>query len=294
MDVFKTRVGDWHSIPISNENFAKYTGMREPYVHEHDCEQGHGRDGLRSYFAVCPECDNPIQLIGLYANQEDSKNEPYGRHVKHSIRYLARYDEDEYYACPYADPRYHRNPGRRPANSPKGAALRALMRDRFDLIVWDWEHSTGIHMSVDYATRMLDGWRANDGWRYYAATWSNLPWMLFFGAPAQTLVGRWIRKDSDLRRKLEALDCVRLEDVSPWYMRVTKASRAYVDLSFMLWKRRITVEDEHAYETYRLRVLLDGKPVGEDLTVHADASYLNDAPRRRNQRMLEESESVLG
>lgn len=28
--------------------------------------------GVKSFYAVCPECDNPIQLIGLLRRQQDS------------------------------------------------------------------------------------------------------------------------------------------------------------------------------------------------------------------------------
>lgn len=287
MDVFKTHVRELLAIPISDENFGQYTGLRPPFVSVH-------ADNKRTFLAICPECDNPIQLVGLFRNQEDAAGRPYGRHVRHSVPNLARYDEDEYLACPYADPRYRKDDGRRPVNSPKGAMLRTLMRDRFDLIVADWERSAGIHMSVDYARRMLEGWKVNSGWLYYVANMHNLPWMLFFAAPAQPLVGRWIRKGSGLQRKLETLDRVRLDDVAPWYVQVSRVGNTYLDLSFLLWHRRIVIRDEHAEETFLLRILLDGKPVGRDLLVHADGRYLEGAHSRRGQRLLAVADEVLG
>lgn len=34
-----------------------------------------------SYYAVCPLCDNPIQIVGLFRRQEESRaRRPYGRH----------------------------------------------------------------------------------------------------------------------------------------------------------------------------------------------------------------------
>lgn len=169
MDVFKTHVGGWGAMPISEENFARYTNLRALYV----LEQANRRN---SFFAVCPECDNPIQLIGLYTNQEDSHGWPYGRHVRHSIPRLARYVEEEYLACPYADPRYRRDEGRRLVTSRVGLALRDLMRDRFDLIADDWERSTGLHLGVKYAAKMLGKWKDNQGWLFFMATRRNLPW----------------------------------------------------------------------------------------------------------------------
>lgn len=57
MDVFKTHVGEGKALMINEENFYLATRERKPYV----VDSG----GVKSFYAVCPECDNPIQLIGL-------------------------------------------------------------------------------------------------------------------------------------------------------------------------------------------------------------------------------------
>lgn len=59
MDVFKTLVGEGKALMINEENFYLATRERKPYVVD--------RDGVKSLYAVCPECDNPIQLIGSAA-----------------------------------------------------------------------------------------------------------------------------------------------------------------------------------------------------------------------------------
>ena len=56
MDVFKTHVGEGKALMINEENFYLATRERKPYV----VDSG----GVKSFYAVCPECDNPIQLIG--------------------------------------------------------------------------------------------------------------------------------------------------------------------------------------------------------------------------------------
>lgn len=78
MDVFKTLVGEGKALMINEENFYLATRERKPYVVD--------RDGVKSFYAVCPECDNPIQLIGLLRRQQDSlPRRPYGRHVGHDV-----------------------------------------------------------------------------------------------------------------------------------------------------------------------------------------------------------------
>lgn len=64
MDVFKIHVGEGRAIAISRENYFMETKGMEPYVVE--------RDGHRTFYAVCPECDNPIQLIGLNRRELDA------------------------------------------------------------------------------------------------------------------------------------------------------------------------------------------------------------------------------
>ena len=62
------------ALMINEENFYLATRERKPYV----VDSG----GVKSFYAVCPECDNPIQLIGLLRRQQDSlPHRPYGRHI---------------------------------------------------------------------------------------------------------------------------------------------------------------------------------------------------------------------
>ena len=73
MDVFKAWPGRAESIVISQESYMRCTGGVAPWR----------RDGDKgpSYYAVCPLCDNPIQIVGLFRRQEESRaRRPYGRH----------------------------------------------------------------------------------------------------------------------------------------------------------------------------------------------------------------------
>ena len=92
MDKFKVKTGSAQVLPINNENYIKTTGKNTPY-----CRQD--RKGHQSLYAVCPACDNPIQIIGLFKGEK-----PYGRHYKGSIPGLAKYNADNYFNCPYSHP----------------------------------------------------------------------------------------------------------------------------------------------------------------------------------------------
>ncbi|MCS5465580.1 hypothetical protein NWO25_19660 [Enterococcus lactis] len=61
---------------------------------------------MDSYYAICPECDNPIQIIGLYKETQESGRKPYGKHHKGTIPYLAKYSEEDYLECPFSNSKW--------------------------------------------------------------------------------------------------------------------------------------------------------------------------------------------
>ncbi|MDM9604560.1 hypothetical protein QU617_00170 [Pseudomonas guariconensis] len=59
MDVYKLRIEDTESKIIDKEGFEAETFRRDPWYQP-------GSAGKLAQFAVCPACDNPVQLVGLY------------------------------------------------------------------------------------------------------------------------------------------------------------------------------------------------------------------------------------
>ena len=167
MDVFKTHVGEGRAIAISRENYFMETKGMEPYVVE--------RDGHRTCYAVCPECDNPIQLIGLNRRELDAGHRrPYGKHVRHDVPGVAAYDETAYLECSYSNPGYHRDPGsRRPPSNPTALALYRIMRDRFDRVEYAWRRASGIRLGIKSLRRALTLWRNDKAWLNYDCLSSN-------------------------------------------------------------------------------------------------------------------------
>jgi hypothetical protein len=58
MDVYKLRIEDTESKTIDKDRFESETFRREPWYQP-------GSAGKLAQFAVCPACDNPVQLVGL-------------------------------------------------------------------------------------------------------------------------------------------------------------------------------------------------------------------------------------
>ncbi len=83
MDQFKLKVGVAPAYQITRKNFEEQTLKKTPYVQKE-------RNRISNY-AVCPKCDNPIQIVGLQKNTSEAGRKPYGRHNKGSIANLATY-----------------------------------------------------------------------------------------------------------------------------------------------------------------------------------------------------------
>ena len=165
MDVFRTgRRG--RVVPLTEENYRRETNRKAPFVQM--------RGGHPSYFAVCPACGNPILICNLFKRTDGSRSANlYGRHYSASVPGVADYDETAYMFCPLS--RNHSDPGntRRTPTDKAGRELYALMRDQFDRYVYIWEKTTGLHVGRGYARELLSMWRADEGWRYYRASYFN-------------------------------------------------------------------------------------------------------------------------
>ena len=184
-----------------------------------------------------------------------------------------------YLHCPYADPNHRTDTrARRHPKDPTGRALYGLMRGEFDRVTLAWERFSGIHLGPGAARDMLRRWRDDRGWRYYDATYGNLPQMLFFAAGGQNLVKRYIVPGSPLHERLKGVPRVRLAPTRSRYVQVDKAGPGFLTLDFLLYARRIEWDGQHMNETFRLRGLLgrdDGQQAFDDLTLDVDQDWLS-------------------
>ena len=291
MDVFKTHVGEGKALMINEENFYLATRERKPYV----VDSG----GVKSFYAVCPECDNPIQLIGLLRRQQDSlPHRPYGRHIGHDVPGVAVYDEDAYLSCPFSDPGYWRTDRKRKPSNPTGQALYRIMRDRFDRVEYAWRRASGIRLGIKRLRRALTLWRNDKAWLNYDSTYCNLPQMLFMGSPEQDLYGQCVSKDGPVAAALSTLDDIRLEpvDFSEEYVRVS--TTRFTNVTFTLGPPSKRKNGEHMVEYFPLCLLHEGRQIGGFIQVRTDPEWfsriLNMPDWHENHRLSAMAADVLG
>lgn len=254
MDVFKLKPYIHQSIAISDENFALYTNKKPPYYQM--------IRGKQKYFAVCPVCNNPITIIGLYKNEEGESRKPFGKHYPASIRNLAEYDEEEYYNCPYHNAGYIGVRKRRPADSKTGNSIYRYLMDNYDEIIRYLEKRLEIHISYSFGEKLKNSFIENKGWEYYDCTYQNLPFMLLYAEPAFTLVKRKIEKNGDVYNAIEkTCNSVRFENDDGQYVQIVPKENQWVDLSAYVAVHKRKVEDERLTESFRLVITYNDQKI---------------------------------
>ena len=102
-------------------------------------------------FAVCPACDNPIQIIGLYRLPK-SASRRYGRHTGESV----------------------------PRLDDQARKILQLLIDHFDHVVYVLGIQTRIWLTRKRLEDMLDTYRQMKGFMYMGATLINVPWIFAY------------------------------------------------------------------------------------------------------------------
>lgn len=250
MNVYKTKVGQTTRTKISVKNFERDTLREAPYYQA-------GKPGKEpSYFVVCPACENPIQLLGLYKELPHTPN-PYGKHYSKSVPYLAEYDHESYEFCPYSNP--DRNPdrdGRRTPGSKIAISILNMLINHFDQVIYMIEESTGIKIGNGLAERMLNSYRDHQGHLYKAATLLNIPWIFAYMANAKSITRQRIHNNPALLEALrEHLPNAQIDvDGSQKGVLKPKNDKDFLDINVSYIHHSITSIDKVITETMKMVV----------------------------------------
>ncbi|QTR51593.1 hypothetical protein [Candidatus Thiothrix anitrata] len=188
---FKVSTGDTEAHPINRETVEYLLAGQFPWF------QRNPERRVDQYFAVCPWCNNPVQLKGLYRKQDNSPH-PYGSHTGKPINGFFHFNAVDMLFCPYKLKQHsHKKNDRR----AMGEIARRLIKqavEEFDRIVLLLRDDFGFPFSNKFAEKMLDGWFSSEGYLYTGAHLRNLPWMIAYFGPTESLYGQYIGKNSEL------------------------------------------------------------------------------------------------
>lgn len=220
-----------------------------------------------SYYAVCPECENPIQLIGLFKDTKEAKRRPYGRHHGASIPNLAEYDEQDYIDCRLSDPNWTAADGKRNPTSRVAVNTLAIVREQFDRVIYILNKQTGLSIRYNLAKKMLMAYISDEGWLFRYATMNNIPWIFAQCSPSIPLFGQLIKKDSELHKNIkENCSTVRFEEEGS-YVRIKQAENQYVNLYCLFLNHETHLSDDHLIETIEFWVYEEIGKTREPVTI---------------------------
>ena len=213
MKRFKLKKGEAAVYPVtSKEAFEQLTGRERPYVVKDKTEN-------QKAFGLCPACENPVQLIGLYKRIRNDAMQPYAKHYRwtgkprpglpsgmtivkvygkpetpstsgtreRSSQYhnrdaeIAKHNEYTYKFCPYASHIYTSQTYETKTEvSELEYNIYCILRENFDAAVYLMQQISGLYLSKAEIQDLLRDYIVNDGHLYYGATIYNLPWMLLY------------------------------------------------------------------------------------------------------------------
>lgn len=298
MRYFKLRQGCSPVYEIDKKVFEEKTKMQKPYYNKNASNEN-------VQYAICPGCDNPIQIIGLYKHLENT-NRPYGKHHMQSVPYLAGYNQQAYTYCAYASHRIKvSKTDRKPKVTGFERQIYNLMREQFDRIVYIWSSAIDIWITQKEATERLKTYVASQFWLYPWSTLNNLPWMFGYLHHAESLYNKLIRKDSELYRAIleKCPNAQYIED--PYmrsYVRLRNKEGKYLNLKYCVIHHEMNVVDHENVETLQMIVFevqgqqeieIFRKELRVDEEYFLNLIHLPKEREHRNQKLLEIAASQM-
>lgn len=181
MNVFALIDSPEEPIPLTEDIYYSRTHRKWPYV------QAVG-ERLNTY-AVCPSCQNPIQLINRTATETRSGSF-YARHHKGEVSGVAKYNERAYELCDLANPaRMDERKRRAPSQQGKSDEIKEALINAFDLVVSVLAAATGVKLTDGVLEEMLSDFSRNKGYEYSAINLYNLPYAFAYMTESKDLYG---------------------------------------------------------------------------------------------------------
>lgn len=293
---FKVTQGAAEVHDLTKEIYEKAVANKEKYSEK-------GKDDEQRFFAICPACDNPIQIIGLYKKLKNT-DRPYGRHYNRDTK-IAPHDEQAYQFCPYATRAYGKvTPDmRRKKLTDFERSIYYCVRDNFDLAIYIMKQDTGIFITESMAKNILREYLCARGYMYYWATLYNIPWMLMYFTRNRHCFGLLVRNNSELHQYLSTRQDVELESKENSNYALVKNKGQFLNLGYATILHDRKVINDEVRETIQL-IVSDEKKDGTPRILKYIPMEINEyrfmnltqspeAQKYRNQRLLDYAKELM-
>lgn len=173
-------------LDLTEDRYNQVTRREHPYVRN-------GSDGKPRHYALCPECQNPIQLVNRSVPSTESVT-LYAKHIKINLPGLADYNQVDYDDCQLANP-HHLDAKTRRKPGKKTNKIKETFTRYIDLIVNYAESITGIKFSDVIIEKMISDFCKSKGYEYRAVSEHNIPLAFLYMTEAKRLFGCNVSKE---------------------------------------------------------------------------------------------------
>ncbi|BDU19610.1 hypothetical protein [Dyella sp. GSA-30] len=208
MNIFKLRQGEHHSVTLTASNFHTETGKKAPWFQR--------RGDKMMHYAVCPECDNPMNIVNLDVDRKvDLGERPlplYAKHAISSVEGIGEYDREAYEDCSLRDPSsFNGKSSKRKPGKVANGIVQALI-DRADAVHFFIERFLGLDITDALFESLLREFHKQDGQLYRAASTSNLPYALLYMGGNQSTYGCRAKQGSPFYEALAHSSYFKIKD----------------------------------------------------------------------------------
>lgn len=193
MDIFKLRQGDQGHFHISEEVYFTQTQRRLPYSTK-------ARSGEPLYLAVCPDCENPIEIREIDRIRGDNARhpkEPFGKHYIYIVQGLVDViDNARYQNCSLRGEVSIGNVEHR-LNDKFNHEILQLLIAHASVIRRLLAKITGIKIGPKLFEHLIFKFVSEQRFKCKGVIPSNLPFAIIYWAESQNLFSQYI-EDTDL------------------------------------------------------------------------------------------------
>lgn len=271
MNIYKLDVTERNWWSLDKDDYEQRTARRPPWYKVSD-------EGKPLYFAVCPACNNPIQITGLY-KLPSNITAPYAKHYSKPVPRVGIYDRDAYNWCPYSE-HSKKNSGTKNKRS-EGLLSRQILELlilHFDKIIWMLSNVTGISINEKLAVEMLHQYRKEEGWLYSHATLMNVPWIFAYMTDHQDILFKKI-KDPVLHQSITSKSDGKIHTKENGVIIKNPSCKNYLDIGIYYTNHSISLSGHELTEKMDMVINIKDSvsPPGEIFrkTIIFDFEYFN-------------------
>lgn len=234
---------------VSLNEFKEATKEKYPYMQK--------EDNKKNAYGFCPLCENPVKLLGVYAQLNQQVN--HARHCKKDIEDLADFNEYNYLKCPFH--REHANYITEARDKSDitdfNKEILNLAHDYFDKCIYILSKITGLSISDKLAEEIAYDYKCHPGYMTYDITKQNIPYIMGICMTGKNLMNRVIEEDSPLYNMLKDKNELNLTELplDENYKNNKKKYRieskeGYLQLSFNMTRYRFVAKTTSNYKEY--------------------------------------------